>query len=85
MPDDIERRVIDLIARRKKRDPSSITLDSNFEELGIDSLDGADLLFTLEDEFHLVIPDDAAQTMKSVREIVEGLRALVARPPTGAG
>jgi len=77
MADDLERRVIELIARKKKLDPSTITVDSTFEQLGIDSLDAADLLFTFEDAFKIVVPDEAAQSMKTVGEVVDGLRQLV--------
>jgi acyl carrier protein len=78
VPDSLEQQVIAIIAKKKKVDPGGITPSTTFEELGIDSLDAADLLFTFEDTFGIVIPDDAAQTMKSVGQVVEGLRGLVA-------
>jgi acyl carrier protein len=77
MADDIERKVIDLIARKKKLDPATVTLDSTFEQLGVDSLDAADLLFTFEDDFGIVVPDEVATSMKSVRQVVDGLRQLL--------
>jgi acyl carrier protein len=76
--DAIESQVIGIIAKKRKLDPASVTADSTFEQLGIDSLDAADLLFTFEDTFGIVVPDDAAQSMKSVREVVDGVRRLVA-------
>jgi acyl carrier protein len=76
--DAIESQVIEIIAKKRKLDPTSVTLDSTFEQLGIDSLDAADLVFTFEDSFGIVVPDEAAQSMKSVREIVDGVRRLVA-------
>ncbi|MFI5178350.1 MAG: acyl carrier protein [Vicinamibacterales bacterium] len=78
MQDSLEPQVIAIIAKKKKVDPAGITPATTFEELGIDSLDAADLLFTFEDTFGIVIPDDAAQTMRSVGQVVEGLRGLVA-------
>ena len=77
MVDDLEQRVIALVASKTKVDASKITADSTFDALGIDSLDAADLLFTFEDTFHIVIPDEAAQNMKNVRQIVEALRPMV--------
>jgi len=77
MADDLEQKVIALIARKKKLDPASITVASTFQELGVDSLDAADLLFTFEDEFKIVVPDEAAQSMKSVGEVVDAMRQLV--------
>ncbi len=83
MSDDLEQRVIAAVAKKKKLDPAGVTLDSTFEQLGIDSLDGADLLFTFEDEFGVVIPDNAAETMKTVRQVVEGLRQLLVAKAAG--
>ena len=75
---DVEAYVIEIIARKKKIDPRAITAASTFEELGIDSLDAADLIFTVEDTFHVVVPDTAAASMRSVGEVVAGIRQLVA-------
>ncbi len=78
MPDDIDRKVIELIAQKKKLDPATVTLDSTFEQLGVDSLDAADLLFTFEDDFKIVVPDEVATSMKNVRQVVDGVRQLLA-------
>ena len=78
MADDIQQRVVRIIAAKKKLDPATITLDSTFEQLGIDSLDAADLLFTFEDEFGIVVPDEAAQSMKTVRQVADGVAQALA-------
>ncbi len=78
MEQDIERQVIALIARKKKLDPARISAASTFEELGLDSLDAADLIFTIEDTFKIVVPDEAALSMKSVAQVVAGIQRLVA-------
>ena len=78
MADDLEQRVIDLIARKKKLDPATVTLDSTFEQIGVDSLDAADLLFTFEDDFKIIVPDEVATSMKNVRQVVDGLRHVLA-------
>ena len=78
MADPIESQVIDIIAKRRKINPSTVTLDTTFEQLGIDSLEAADLVFTFEDTFGIVVPDEAAQSMKTVGQVVEGVRRLTA-------
>ncbi len=75
--DELEQRVIALVASKAKANPAAITLDSTLDSLGIDSLDAADLLFTFEDTFHIVVPDEAAQNMKNVRQIIDALRPFV--------
>ncbi len=71
---ELTERVIAIITTAQKLPPGTVRADSTFEELGIDSLDGIQLLFAFEEEFHLTIPEQIAQQMKSVRQIVEGLR-----------
>ena len=80
--DNLEERVIGLIARKKKLDPTTITTASTFQELGLDSLDAADMLFAFEDEFKILVPDEAAQSMRSVGQVVAALRGLLQK---GAG
>lgn len=83
--DPVEKKVIELIAQKKRIAPESITLDSTFLELGIDSLDGMDLLFNFEESFKLAIPDEVAQQMKSVRQVTDAIRtALANNPPASA-
>jgi acyl carrier protein len=72
----LERTVIDIIARQNKLDPATLTGTTTFEELGITSLAMLDLLFALEERFGISIPDDAAQSMTTIGQAVEGLRAL---------
>ncbi len=79
--DPLEKKVIELIAQKKRIPPEGITLDSTFLDLGIDSLDGMDLLFTFEESFKLTIPDDVAQQMKSVRQVTAALHTALAANP----
>ena len=72
----VAERVIRVFADFKKVPPEEITMDTTFEELGFDSLDGLNLVFELEEEFDMTIPDDRVADMKGVRQAVEGIEAL---------
>jgi acyl carrier protein len=74
---DVTQKVIDIIAREQHMDASKITVDSTFAELGIDSLDGVNILFALEEEFKLDIPDTVAQNMRGVRQVVDSLNRVL--------
>jgi acyl carrier protein len=78
MSEDLERRVIELIAQKARRDSEQITLDTKFADLNIDSLDGMELMFTFEDEFKVDIPDNQVRAMQNVRQVTEGLKLLIA-------
>ncbi|HLH37799.1 MAG TPA: phosphopantetheine-binding protein [Bryobacteraceae bacterium] len=71
-------RVARVIAKTQHIPVESITIDSTFEQLKIDSLDGINILFAIEGEFDIDIPDDAARQIRSVREMVEGIEKLLA-------
>lgn len=74
---DVGQKVMEIIAQEQHLDPGKVTLDSTFEELGIDSLDGVNILFALEEAFQIDIPDAVAQNMKSVRQVVESLTRVL--------
>lgn len=71
-------RVAAVIARTQHIPAESVTIDRSFEELKIDSLDGINILFALESEFDVDIPDDAARQIRTVRQMVDGIETLIA-------
>lgn len=53
-------------------DPSKITLESNVvQDLGADSLDMVEMLMSLEDNFGITVPDEAANELVTVGAIVK--------------
>jgi acyl carrier protein len=73
-------RVISVIAQIMRIPEDQISIESSFEELGVDSLDGVEIVCELEERFGIVIPDDMARSMTSVRQVVEALKPLVDGP-----
>jgi len=87
--DDLGAHVIRVISQTQRIPVESISLDSTFEQLKIDSLDGINIVFAIENEFAISIPDEGAQNLQGVRQTVEGVRELLqekseAVPPGGA-
>jgi len=78
MSDELAEKVQSAIATSKRIPREQISLDSTLESLGLDSLDQLNLLFALESDFNISIPDDEAKAIRTVREMVEGVRKLVA-------
>jgi acyl carrier protein len=76
--DQLGSEVIRVIAHTQRIPITSISLDSSFQELKIDSLDGINIVFALENEFGINIPDESVHSMRSVRQTVEGVRQLIA-------
>ncbi len=84
MDQDLIQRVIATIAKTQRLDAAKVTIDSSFEELGIDSLDGVNILFALENDLDITIPDEAAKEIRTVRQAVEGVEKLIAQKAAGA-
>jgi acyl carrier protein len=80
--EELTERVRGIIAATQHVAKEKITAESTFEELGIDSLDGINILFAVESEFNINIPDDAAQNIRSVRDVIDGIAKLI---DTGQG
>ena len=68
---------MEIIAKQKRISPDQVTIDSTFQELGLDSLDAVNILFELEGEFNISISDEEARKIKDVRQMVEGVTTLV--------
>lgn len=75
---DLSAHVIKVIAQTQRIPAGTITIDSTFEELKIDSLDGINIVFALENEFGIEIPDEGAHGMRSIRDAVNGVAKLLA-------
>ncbi|ADD02541.1 acyl carrier protein [Thermoanaerobacter mathranii subsp. mathranii str. A3] len=70
-------KVRDIIAEQLGIDPDEITMESSFiDDLGADSLDIVELIMALEEEFDIEIPDEDAEKIKTVGDVVEYLSNL---------
>jgi acyl carrier protein len=78
MADDVMSRVIRVIAETQRIPVETVTPDSTFEELKIDSLDGINIVFAIENEFNINVPDEAAKSLRSVRDVALGVERLIA-------
>jgi acyl carrier protein len=84
MSDELTQKVLTVIADTQRIPREKVTIDSSFEELGIDSMDGVNILFALENEFNITIPDDAAKQIRTIRQMAEGVESLLAGGTAGA-
>jgi acyl carrier protein len=61
------------LSTKKGVNKELITIDSSFEELGLDSLDSIELIADMEEEFNVTIPNTELQNIKTIRNAVDGL------------
>ncbi|BBM40651.1 acyl carrier protein [Leptotrichia shahii] len=57
-------------------DEDQVTEDASFvDDLGADSLDTVELIMAFEEEFDIEIPDEDAQKIKTVKDVMEYIEA----------
>ena len=81
---DVLERVMRTLAETQKLPADKVTPDATFEQLGIDSLDGINILFALENEFNINIPDESARLVRDVRQLAEGVQKLLNEKPAAS-
>jgi acyl carrier protein len=83
MSEELIQRVLKVIATSKRIPLDTVTIDSDFQALGIDSMDAVEILFALENEFDITIPDEQARAVRSIRDMCAGVDKLVAAKEPG--
>lgn len=78
-PENVEKKVCEIIAEQLGISEDEINKESSFlDDLGADSLDVVELLMALEEEFSLEIPDEDAEKMRTVGDVITYLGARTA-------
>lgn len=68
--------IAELVAERVEQDVSEITMDSKFQDLGIDSLDTVELLMNLEDKLGIEVElDQKVETVGDLVAFIESKQA----------
>jgi acyl carrier protein len=76
MSENIENKVKNIIKEQLDVTDSEITDDASFvDDLGADSLDQAELVMTLEEEFEMDIPDEDTENLRTVGSAIEYIKS----------
>jgi acyl carrier protein len=78
MSEELTQRVLKVISTSKRIPLEQVTIESEFQQLNIDSMDAVEILFALENEFDINIPDEDVREVRNVRQMVDGVARLVA-------
>ncbi len=74
--DDLFKKIQKLIAEKLEIDEEKVTLDASFrQDLGADSLDTYELVYAIEEEMGISIPDEKANEFETVRDAYEFLKS----------
>ncbi|MYD46120.1 MAG: acyl carrier protein [Gammaproteobacteria bacterium] len=75
----IEERVKRLIAEQLKSELKDVTDEASLmDDLGADSLDTVELVMALEEEFETEIPDEDAERIATVKQVIDYIKDQIA-------
>ncbi len=83
MNDNIEKKIISILAKQALIDETEISLESTPADLSLDSLSIVEIIFSIEEEFDIIIPFNANEPNQSpfiietVSTIIEGVKELI--------
>ena len=78
--DEIAQQLVAIVRQEKDIPETLLTPETALAEAGIDSLDSLTILFAIEEQFHISIPDDRARAMKTFGDMVDIVENLTAQP-----
>ena len=65
-------KIKNIVVEQLMVDADQVTEDASFvDDLGADSLDTVELIMAFEEEFDIEIPDEDAQKIKTVKDVIE--------------
>ena len=75
--DEIEQKLIAIVRQEKPDLPGDkLTPSTSLADAGIDSLDALTILFAIEEQFKISVPDDRARAMKTFGDMIDAVEAL---------
>ncbi len=80
----VANKIFEIVAKERRLDRSTLTLDTRLEDIQIESVDLVEIIFAIEDEFDIDIPqDEKSFKLETMRDIVEGVQRLIAEKQAG--
>ena len=75
--DEIQQKLIEIVRAEKDIPDDKLTPETVLAEAGVDSLDALTILFAIEEQFHISIPDDKARGIKTFGDMVTVVAELL--------
>lgn len=74
--DELFTKIQKMIAEKLEIDVDKITMDSSFrQDLGADSLDTYELVYAIEEEMGITVPDESANEFETVKDAYEFIKS----------
>lgn len=74
---EIEEKLVAIVRAEKNIAESDLTPETELAAAGIDSLDALTILFAIEEQFRISIPDDRARALRTFGDMIDVVESLV--------
>ena len=74
---EIESKLLDIVKSEKNIPDDKLAPETALADAGIDSLDALSILFAIEEQFHISIPDDKARSIKTFADMISVVEELL--------
>jgi acyl carrier protein len=71
---DIEQQVLKLVTSHFEKTQDEVINAASWKDIGLTSLDSMEIIFILEDEFDMEIPDDEYPNLSNFRKLVDFIK-----------
>jgi acyl carrier protein len=75
--DHVSKTVLSMVATLVGRKVEEIPLDESLTDLGFESLDAFNVLYAIEEEFGIEIPDEKARSLGTVRDFIDCVTQVI--------
>lgn len=76
---DVAGTVLRIVGKQRRVDPATLDLDAPLSALNIESVDLVEIIFDIEDELDIDIPEDESSfKLETLRDVIDGVERLVA-------
>jgi acyl carrier protein len=70
---ELEKKLIEIVRKEKDIPDEKLTPETLLADAGIDSLDALTILFAIEEDLNIHIPDDRARAMKTFGDMADAV------------
>lgn len=75
------RAVLEILVEQLGVEESQLTPEARLEEdLGADSLDRVEIMMTIDERFHISVPDEIAERVSTVQDVFDAISDLIGKP-----
>lgn len=74
----VESKIVEIVANQRRVDPATLSLSDRLEDIEIESIDLVEIIFAIEDEFDIDVPQDRdAMKLDTLQDVVDGVQRLI--------